>query len=294
MIFAVSNHSYFERIEESTFGKLLKADSSSYSFLGMTNQHCSSVLKQLIIVSKSGIVCILTLLFLLLASQCVWSAQQQKDTVNPKVVRHELKQILSQPEYNRVYAETKIPKWWINFLRKAVDAIGRIFGWLFKSISLQSESAGRLTSFIFACLVVLAFLALLFLIVRKISGNIKTIADDKPDKDIEHYELPSARPLISEAARLADAGDWRGAFRCVYLASISHLDEIGALRFEKSRTNWEYLRELDKSGRLSLKDQLQPLTSDFDRKFYGRENCNREDYARALIVYQSIVKEAAA
>lgn len=237
---------------------------------------------------------ILTVLLLLVASICARSAQRLQDKPNPKVVRQELRQILSQPEYNRIYKENKPPKWWTNFSRKAGRVIMSIFLWLSRSLGLQGEKAGRVTSFVFACLVIVAFFALLALVIRKISARLRMESEDGEGISTRHYELPSARPLISEAARLADISDWRGAFRCVYLASISHLDEVGALRFEKSRTNWEYLRELDKAGCLSLRDQLRPLTSDFDRKFYGRESCNKEDYTRALNVYQNIIKEVAA
>jgi hypothetical protein len=221
-------------------------------------------------------------------------AAPKSDQPNPTTVRRELKQILAQPEYNRVYKESVMPKWWGRFWTKVKRAIVRAYEWLSKSLSLKSGEAGRVASFVLACIVIVAFLALLVLIFRKISGRRRVLDEDNLDSHLGHYCLPSARPLISEAKKLADSGEYRGAFRCVYLASLSHLDEIGALRFERSRTNWEYLRELDKRGQDTLRDQLRPLTMDFDRKFYGRENCEREDYLRALDVYERISSEVAA
>jgi hypothetical protein len=216
------------------------------------------------------------------------------EAANPSVINHSLRQILSQPEYNRVYPKDTIPKWWKRFWEKVGDVVGNIFKWLFGSLALHGEQAGRLTSFVFACLVVMAFFALLALIISRLSRRIGMAVDKSPELAVGDYDIPSSRPLISEATKLADAGDWRGAFRCVYLASISHLDEIGALRFERSRTNWEYLRELDKNSRPALRDQLRPLTTDFDRKFYGRERCDKDDYLNALAVYERIKGEAAA
>lgn len=294
MISEAAGLCHFERSEKSALGNLLTADSSSHSLLGMTKLAGCNSFMHLHTALKQSIFAILALLLLLAASNCALSAQSLPEKTNPNLVRHELKQILSQPEYNRVYEEHKPPKWWTDFSRKAGQAIKNIFMWLSRTLGLQSGKAGRAASLIFACLVIIAFFALLVLIIRKLSIRLNATQEGENDGAGGRYELPSADPLISEAARLAELSDWRGAFRCVYLASISRLDETGALRFEKSRTNWEYLQDLDKTGRLSLRDQLKPLTGDFDRKFYGRESCDRDDYIRALDVYRSIAKEAAA
>ena len=106
--------------------------------------------------------------------------------------------------------------------------------------------------------------------------------------------LPSSAPLIEESRRLAENGDYRGAFGCVYLACISCLDENGALRFERSRTNWEYLRELQDGGHTRSHQLLQPLTLDFDRTFYGRQTCTEDNYRSAVDAYHAIASEAAA
>lgn len=236
---------------------------------------------------------ILIMLLILLADASHCSVRTN-ESLNSTLVRQHLRQILSQPEYNRVYEKNTTPKWWKKLAEKLKSAINKAIKWLFISLSLHSEKAGRLTSFVFACIVMIAFFALLVLIISRLSRRIRTGVDTFSELRMNNYEIPSSRPLISEAQKLADAGDWRGAFRCVYLASISHLDETGALRFERSRTNWEYLWELDKNGRYTLRDQLRPLTMDFDRKFYGHEHCDKEDYLKALAVYERIKCEAAA
>ncbi|MEN6357356.1 MAG: DUF4129 domain-containing protein [Armatimonadota bacterium] len=236
----------------------------------------------------------LTLTILLTACSCAMSAKGTAPYSNSTLISRQIRQILSQPEYNRVYSKSTTPAWLKKYTDKVKRAIQRIFRWLTRSLSLRSERAGRLTSFVFACIVILAFFALTALIISRISRRIKGSAGQPLERAAGEYEIPSSRPLISQATKLADAGDWRGAFRCVYLASISHLDETGALHFERSRTNWEYLRELDKNGFPSLRDQLRPLTVDFDRKFYGREGCDKDDYLNALAVYERIKGEAAA
>jgi hypothetical protein len=150
-----------------------------------------------------------------------------------------------------------------------------------------------LVTFVLAWLVVLAFVVLLVLIILKLRRVTRSRADSSDD-GLEDFELPSAGPLISQAEKLARAGDYRGAFRCAYLASISRLDEVKALRFERSRTNWEYMRELEEGGYQMPCAELRPLTADFDRKFYGRESVEERDYLSALAAYERVSREEAA
>ena len=205
--------------------------------------------------------------------------------IDPELARRELRSILSEPEYNRGDGKSVAQV----VMEKVVGAIVSAYTWIKDMLTFQfGGGAGRLASFLFAWSVVCAFIYLLLLLIRRLSANLRSVGRAAEDADIASYDLPSAGPLMNEAAKLADAGDYRGAFRCAYLASISYLDEIKALRFERSRTNWEYLRELDQGGFEAPRAELGPLTSDFDRKFYGREPCSRQDYLNALTAYERI------
>jgi len=217
-----------------------------------------------------------------------------RPTDAPKI-QNQLKQILSAPEYNRVYAQPDQS----NFAQQILDKLGRLIqdfiAWMRDSLALKGDSAGRVASFIFAGLVLIGFAALLVLLVRRLltSGLSRELLEPSYDPH-SVYGLPSAKPLIREAATLAEAGDFRGAFRCAYMASISYLDEVRALRFQRGRTNWEYLRDLRHGGHDRPHEALRDITSTFDRKFYGRETCDRNDYLDALAVYERISSEAAA
>ncbi len=209
---------------------------------------------------------------------------------SPSQVRADLQDILSRPEYNRTFGPNPMNKFWTWVWERFQDFqrfISRLF-------ALGHGTAGRIASFVFACLAIGGFLALLVYVALRLAGLSRRAGEYEPDLDTESYGLPSARPLIAKAAALAESGDFRGAFRCAYLASISYLDETGALRFERSRTNWEYLRELDRGGHTSARQHLSPLTLDFDRKFYGREECSRQDYERARAAFDAISAPEAA
>ena len=112
--------------------------------------------------------------------------------------------------------------------------------------------------------------------------------------DEESYEMPSAKPLLKQAAKLAEAGDFRGAFRAAYLACIAYLDDIRALRFERSRTNWEYLRESAAGrARQALQARCTRSRSTSTAKIYGREACTQEDYRTVVTVYGRLSGEEA-
>lgn len=214
-------------------------------------------------------------------------AGNSSDSPDPAAVRAELRDILSQPEYNRNYEKS--------FLQKALATAGRRFkdvlAWFAEALNLRAGGgASRIASFVLSLLAIGAFVALVILVARRVSavGGSRSGADAANELD---YDLPSSQPLLRQAAKLADSGDYRGAFRCAYLASISHLDEARALRFERSRTNWEYLRELKSGGHDGPYNTLRPLTLEFDRKFYGRGECGEDDYRAAVSAYETISRE---
>jgi len=205
--------------------------------------------------------------------------------IAPNVIRTQLHDILSRPEYNRIFAPEVKTDFWEKFWRWVADIIGKLFG----AFKFGGGTAGKIASYVFASLVIIAFVILLGLIIKKLTESNRG-RKDIDSLDFENYDLPSARPLITEADRLAQAGDYRGAFKCAYLASISYLDEIKALRFERSRTNWEYLRELENGGFETPYGELKPLTLDFDRMFYGRETCNKQKYESAISAFERITE----
>lgn len=234
----------------------------------------------------------LTALFilLLLVSTAVLASYSFAERADPNAVRNEIRDILSNSEYNRDYSK---PDFMEKLLKPFDKLIERFIEWLNGLFGVENKEANRVISFTLACVVIAAFLILVALVIRKLAGR-KQAPDNDDQLDIADYDLPSSRPLIKEAVRLAELGDYRSAYRCAYLASISYLDEAKALRFERSRTNWEYLRELRQGGFEKRYNQLQPLTLEFDRKFYGRENCTRDDYINAVRTYEQIISEDAA
>jgi hypothetical protein len=144
---------------------------------------------------------------------------------------------------------------------------------------------------ILGILVVALFALLVWVIVGAVgrrSARSRVLAvDDTETALVEARDTDSILDLADEKAR---AGDYRSAFRLVYLATLVALDTGGVLRFDRSKTNWEYLRALRSAGRADVYEKMQPLTLDFDRLWYGFAKAGAEDYQRARLRYQELTQ----
>ncbi len=102
---------------------------------------------------------------------------------------------------------------------------------------------------------------------------------------VEARDADSLRALAEEQRR---QGEWRRAFRLIYLASLVSLDTHGTLRFDRSKTNWEYLRSLRAGGQGETYTSLLPFTREFDRIWYGGAQAGENDYAYASAQYEAL------
>ena len=102
---------------------------------------------------------------------------------------------------------------------------------------------------------------------------VDTAADDP------ETEMPEAPPIAAEMAAEARArtatGDHRGAIRALYLALLGALHQQGAIVYDRHRTNREYLRGM-RAGP-DRRAAFAALVDVFDRKWYGKEVCSREE-----------------
>jgi hypothetical protein len=219
------------------------------------------------------------------------SAPAGSGRADPVKIRHEIKQIMASPEYNRSHSPGMIEKLLARAGKWLRETLGGILKWIAERLSFGNLEGAGILATLGTWAVVIAFVGLVGLVVWKLVRSAGAHVGPEARAEDADYEIPSAKPLMKQAAKLAEAGDYRGAFRAAYLASIAYLDGIRALRFERSRTNWEYMRELKRGGHDRPHSELQPITLDFDRKIYGREACARRDYLNAAAVYERLSSE---
>ncbi len=90
----------------------------------------------------------------------------------------------------------------------------------------------------------------------------------------------TAEQALQEAESHSQEGDYRRAVRYLYLSTLLLLEERGLLRFDRSRTNREYLRSV--ADRPELLGTLQSIVDVFDRVWYGFQTLDDAGYSRYL------------
>lgn len=142
-------------------------------------------------------------------------------------------------------------------------------------------------------LVVIVAAAFALLVAALVQTITRRESRAKPlELDAAEVTLMEARDndsLLALAEKQAQAGDYRRAFRLVYLAALVALDTGGVLRFDRSKTNWEYLRALRAAGRGDIYSALTPLTREFDQVWYGLGLADAGRYAQARAQYDALL-----
>ena len=143
---------------------------------------------------------------------------------------------------------------------------------------------------IFIVIAAAAFAVLVAVIIQAIGrrgAQARPLALDEEEATL--VEARDNNSLLALAEQQAKAGDYRRAFRLIYIATLVALDSGGVLRFDRSKTNWEYLRALRAAGRGDVYEAMTPLTREFDQVWYGFARADASNYARALAQYQALL-----
>lgn len=181
------------------------------------------------------------------------------------------------------FQDREVPSAWTNFWTAVGDAIVAFLDWIFGSLpsgggNLPSSSTNpfrSLTPVGWALLIVglLLVLALLVYAVRAVRRSVLRDARVKAEASLEAI---SSSQALDRAQAEAQAGDYRGAVRFLYLGALLWLDEHKLLQYDRSLTNREYL---DAAGDdAPLRDRLTPVVGTFDRVVYGHRELSEEDF----------------
>ena len=179
-----------------------------------------------------------------------------------------LNEILARPEFQWGQSRpVEMPKWLGDLLEGFYNFIERIaFG--VRNVSYY----GRVPLIVAAALL---FVFSLFYISRNLSRNLVREAQLAAEGGDGEGTLTS-KGALQRAQTLSGQGDYRNAVRYLYLSSLLILDEQGLLRYDRSRTNREYLRSV--SSKPALANPLRDVIDVFDRVWYGYESVDEKTY----------------
>lgn len=97
----------------------------------------------------------------------------------------------------------------------------------------------------------------------------------------------TAAEWLTEAKRLEQAGDWRGACRALYMAALQTLSDRGWIPALPSRTDGEYLGAL---RQVTQPRPYQLLIRTHERGQFSDESLTAENLQRCRRAYQEIEK----
>lgn len=179
-----------------------------------------------------------------------------------------LKEILVRPEFQWDQGQAvELPKWLGNLFDAVSKFLDRV---IFVLANLVYQ--GRFLLMVGAAIL---FTLSLFYISRNLSRSLVRDAQLAEEGNEGEGMLTSKR-AIQRAQTLSMQGDYRNAIRYLYLSSLLVLDEQGLLRYDRSRTNREYLRSI--SSHPELANPLRDVIDVFDRVWYGFESVDEQTY----------------
>ena len=97
----------------------------------------------------------------------------------------------------------------------------------------------------------------------------------------------SAATLFAEAENLAREGNLRGAIRKGYIAVLCDLSDKKIISPAQHKTNRDYLSDVRKQT--GLYENMNGLTNNFERHWYGLESANENDWNEFRQEYKKVV-----
>lgn len=176
-----------------------------------------------------------------------------------------LNEILARPEFQW---EEIPPNPVSDWIQRVFDTLNR---WLNDLLGFTFDVIGAdVTAWVMGILLVLVF----FFVFRTLFADFLNETQLSGENDGEE-------PLTSEAAfekaqQLSRGGDYRSAVRYLYLSTLLILDERGVMRYDRSKTNREYLRSVADAPELSK--PLEEVIEVFDNVWYGYHSLGEESF----------------
>lgn len=205
--------------------------------------------------------------------------------------KQKLAEILKREEYLK--PEKPEETWMQSLLR-------RLREWLAEKMPQPAENKAAPTgypsfSLVLMILILVPVLALIGFLIYKFAPFIgfkirARTKKEKSDRIILGERLAadeSAASLFSEAENLAREGNLKQAIRKGYIALLCELSDRKIIGLARHKTNRDYLRDIRKQP--ALYQNMNGLTDNFERHWYGFENANEKDWEEFRRGYKKVV-----
>jgi hypothetical protein len=199
---------------------------------------------------------------------------RQPDADNLAEARDTLAHVLAAAEYRYSVRSS----WWQLFLLRVYRAIDRFMEWL-----SRIPGAEKVASVAFYIVVALLLLPLLGVIGWLIRWHVKQRRSaPQLETTAAVRTLGSPETHLDRADDLLRQGHWIEALKQFHLAALAALEQRGLVAADRTRTNWEYLAQLQtRPAPPQSVSLLRALNTLYDRAVFGTHPCD-ESFARAF------------
>jgi hypothetical protein len=182
-----------------------------------------------------------------------------------------LDEILNRSEFQWTAEEEAEPDESPDFLTRILEFLSDLFPDV--NLNIGGDLFGSLIGILSAVILAVA----LFMAMRGLFMDFiveREFSEDGQEED----ELLTAETALKRAQTLSTGGDYRMAVRYLYLSTLLIMEERGLFRYDRSKTNREYLRSL--KGRPEMAATLRDVVDVFDRVWYGFQPLSQSDYSQ--------------
>lgn len=189
---------------------------------------------------------------------------------SPESIREATERVLSSDDYRLDLEEDPLQP----LVERLWEMLSSVLEWILGLFSFL-HGLPALIQWIIIC----TLLVVLVLLVWHIIYSIITAMRPGGNRRGKSFDLPGHRDDPREwerqAVQFAESGYYVEAARLLLRASLFRLEDSFDRPFRRATTNREYLR---KYRQLPVLDAVQQLVETIDRKWYGEEPCERDDY----------------
>ncbi|MGC1375929.1 MAG: DUF4129 domain-containing protein, partial [Anaerolineales bacterium] len=178
-----------------------------------------------------------------------------------------LQPILERPEFQWDRPPSPLEQWWNDLWARINDWFNKLFGQNGVNIPIPGD--------IFTIVAIILLVFVLLYVFRGLFSDFISEAS-MDEEQMAGDELLTAETALQKAKDISRGGDYRTAVRYLYLSSLLTLDERGLMRFDRSKTNREYLRSVAAFPQLSV--PLRDVIDVFDRVWYGFRTLDEDSF----------------
>ena len=181
-------------------------------------------------------------------------------------------------------------RWIGDSISRVLDWVKEFLRWLWEWLDLPETGAAADLSWIVWLLLVVAVVWAVWKWRRIIvQWFVREPVSAPAERQASQETLPDAVVLITRASDALRRGDYAGAVRFAFLALLAWLQNQGVVRYDPSRTNREYYRDLRDSPALA-RAFLEAATP-FERVWYGKRPVDGQEADRVISACRQVIEQ---